>query len=517
MPDKFFQEKHIPQSTTLAGYAALVDRYCVLAPVRNPACVSTGFVKGGHRLIDGWHVFEKRYRPDDDLIGHLIFSLKHEQIDLLILKRIFDSISPEGFAASLESNLTTGNNRKLWFLYEFLTGKTLPLPAVTSTLPLVAILPEEDYFTNLRPEVSHRQRVRNNLLGTMSFCPIVRRTSILASFVEGDYSSKAKALVSEVSPDLLARAASFLLLADTKASFAIEGETPPRSRIERWGRAVQQAGHHELSIVELERLQRILIEDIRFVKPGVRDGMVFVGRRDRSEDPLPEFIPAKPEDIALLLEGLLAANQLMINAKVDPVVQAAAIAFGFVYIHAFFDGNGRIHRCMIHNILARRAFNPPEMVFPVSSVIARRLSDYQKILRGFSSPVMSYIKWRPTLERNVEVLNDTVDLYRFIDFTDAAEFLYDCVAQTINLDVPLEIDYLKRYDKAMIDVMNEVEMPNNMADYFILFMQLNGWKFPKKRRQQGEFAKLTDDEIVRLETIVQKAFDGFPPEAISKV
>jgi Fic family protein len=50
-----------------------------------------------------------------------------------------------------------------------------------------------------------------------------------------------------------------------------------------------------------------------------------------------------------------------------PVLQAAATAFGFVYVHPFQDGNGRVHRCLIQGVLAERVFTPPGMVFPVSS------------------------------------------------------------------------------------------------------------------------------------------------------
>ena len=36
---------------------------------------------------------------------------------------------------------------------------------------------------------------------------------------------------------------------------------------------------------------------------------------------------------------------------------------------------------------------------------------------------MPYMAWRPTPERNVEVLNQTADLYRYFDCTEEAEFL----------------------------------------------------------------------------------------------
>ena len=36
----------------------------------------------------------------------------------------------------------------------------------------------------------------------------------------------------------------------------------------------------------------------------------------------------------------------------NPVIAAAVLAFGFVYIHPFVDGDGRIHRDLIHHVLA---------------------------------------------------------------------------------------------------------------------------------------------------------------------
>jgi hypothetical protein len=100
-----------------------------------------------------------------------------------------------------------------------------------------------------------------------------------------------------------------------------------------------------------------------------------------------------------------------------------ATAFGFVYVHPFEDGNGCLHRCLIHQVLAERKFTPPGMVFPVSSVMLDRIENYRDTLRAHSSPLMNFIDWRPTARRNVEVLNDTADLYRYFDCTDNAEFL----------------------------------------------------------------------------------------------
>jgi hypothetical protein len=64
----------------------------------------------------------------------------------------------------------------------------------------------------------------------------------------------------------------FLLLADSHASFQIEGERPPRKRLECWGRAVLQAGKNELTLDEIIRLHGVLIEDTRFVLRDAFEG-----------------------------------------------------------------------------------------------------------------------------------------------------------------------------------------------------------------------------------------------------
>ena len=72
-------------------------------------------------------------------------------------------------------------------------------------------------------------------------------------------------------------------------------------------------------------------------------------------------------------------------------------------------------------------------------------------------------------QHNVDVQNDTADLYRYFDCTEAAEFLYGCVAQAIDNDLPREIDFLRRNDEAMRRVMNTVEMPDRIAENLIRY------------------------------------------------
>ena len=504
-----FQESLVPPGTKLVGWSALTQALSIQAPVRWPSCVSEKHVKGSRRETGNWRIFDQRYWPGDNFEDHLAFALRHETLDLLILKRIFDAmnkVDKRVIEAFVRATPTGAPNRRAWFFYEMLTGRLLDLPDAKEGATVDA-LGAATYFTG-KARPSRRHRVRDNLLGTAHFCPILRRTATLEKFVAQELGNKASETIGHTRAQLMARAASFMLLADSRASFEIEGERPPRTRLERWGRAVLQAGKNALTLQEIIRLHNILIEDTRFVRAGMRPDGVFLGERDHEGDPLPEFIGAQPSDLDSLMGGMLEANGRMREGDLDPVLQAAVTAFGFVYIHPFQDGNGRLHRCLIHHVLAERKLTPPGMVFPVSSVMLDQIDQYRETLRDHSGPLMNFIEWRPTPERNVEVLNDTADLYRYFDCTKAAEFLYGCVERTVEHDLPREIDYLRRHDEALRRIMNTVEMPDSLAENLVFFIRQNKGKLGKKRRE-NEFAKLTEQEVTAIEAIVREEFEGF--------
>ena len=502
----YFQESVVPDETRLAGWAALVKEFSIKVPVRQPSCVSKKHIKGSQREERNWRVFDKRYWPGDTLADHLIFAFRHETLDLLILKHIFDAVPGDAVAELVRAAPTGVPARRIWYFYEWLTGKTLNLPDAQS-VAAIDLLDPTVYFTS-KPRLSKRHRVRDNLLGTLRFCPMMRRTKALEDFIDRKLDQTACETVGRTGAALVARAASFMLLADSRASFEIEGERPPRNRLERWGRAIMQAGRHKLTVDEIVRLHQLLIEDTRFTQPGLRRDGVFLGERDHNYDPVPEFIGARPENLSDLVGGLIAANDRMSEAGIDPVLQATATAFGFVYVHPLQDGNGRLHRCLIHHVLAERKFTPPGMVFPVSSVMLDRIDRYRTTLQADTGPLMPFIEWRPTPDRNVEVLNDTADFYRYFDYTSTAEFLYGCVRHTVEHDLPREIDYLRRQDEALRRVMDTVEMPDQLAETLIMFIRQNSGALSKKRRQ-GQFAALTDREVAQLEAIVREAFEDF--------
>ncbi|MFD2235450.1 hypothetical protein [Phaeospirillum tilakii] len=118
---------------------------------------------------------------------------------------------------------------------------------------------------------------------------------------------------------------------------------------------------------------------------------------------------------------------------------------------------------------------------------------------------MPFIEWRPTPRQNVEVLNDTADLYRFGDYTDLATFLYECVVQTITRDLPREIDYLAAYDEARRRIQDMIDMPENMLGNLIAVVRQNHGKLAGKRRK-SDVEALSDAEVEAVEQIISDAF-----------
>lgn len=468
----------------------------------------TLFATGEHHRIterDGWRIMTPRHAPNPTLEGHLTFALKYEGLDLAVLKRLFQVTGPAPIEALVRESRTGSYARRIWFLYEWLRGARIDLPDADAGRYVPVVDPELQWPG--REKTASRYRVRDNLPGTREFCPLVFRTKILEKFIGLGLSRRAEAIVADVPRDVLARTAASLLLKDSRSSYAIEGERPPQDRIQRWGRAIREAGGRPIDRDELLRLQKIVLGDARFARLGFRKEGGFVGGHDRDNRmPLPDHISARPEDLPQLIDGMVAFDQGAAQ-NLDAVIAAAILAFGFVCIHPFEDGNGRIHRYLIHHVLAMHGFNPPGVVFPVSAAIQDKINEYRGVLESYSQRLLPLVEWEPTPEFNVRVLNDTGDFYRFFDATPHAEFLYACVQRTIERDLPEETAFLQRYDQFRRQVDASIDMPERLTDLLLRFLHQNGGHL-SNRACEKEFAALTNEEAGRIEAIYAQTFGG---------
>ncbi|WP_342634048.1 Fic family protein [Mesorhizobium waimense] len=255
----------------------------------------------------------------------------------------------------------------------------------------------------------------------------------------------------------------------------------------------------------MQGLARKVLGDARFVRLGFRKEGGFVGQHDRDNRmPLPDHISARPKDLPRLIDGMVAFDQGPAQ-NLDAVIAASILAFGFVYIHSFEDGNGRIHRYLIHHVLAMHGFNPPGVVFPVSTAILDQIDEYRRVLESSSQRLLPLVEWEPTPQFNVRVVNDTADFHRFFDATPHAEFLYACVQRTIERDLPDETAFLQRYDQFRQRMDASIDMPERLTDLLFRFLRQNGSQLSSRDREK-EFAALTDDEARRIEAVYAQTF-----------
>ncbi|TVR87370.1 MAG: cell filamentation protein Fic [Saprospirales bacterium] len=494
-----FHGRKTPEPGSLVGYAFLIAEIERQLEIHVPLPDKLAIVTQKHQRYDTdqWIVYTARHKPVKNTLSHVVFALKYEGIDLYILKKVFQYTKDSPIVRMVKAEPTGKYSRKIWFLYEWLMNKTLDIPDAETGSYIEVVDSQLQYAAS--PVRSTRHRVKNNLPGNRNFCPMIRRTKKLEAFIAKDLSAAIEKGLDSRDRNLLKRTAAFLLLKDSKASFEIEGEYPPDLRARNWGRAIGQAGKNQLTLEEIERLQDIVIGPKKLKHMGLRIREGFIGEHDRETfAPLPDHISAKAKDLRSLMDGLLRANELLQRSEFDPVLAASTIAFGFVFIHPFSDGNGRIHRYLIHHVISRMGFTKGGMIFPVSAAILNRIYQYQEVLESYSSPRLDLIEWEPTPDHSIKILNDTIDLYRYYDLTAQAEFLYECVEETIVQIIPEELDYLEKYDKMSQYINSMVSLPDTKVDLLIKLLHQNKGKLSGKKRKK-EYDELTDEEILLIE------------------
>ena len=187
-------------------------------------------------------------------------------------------MTPEEFLAYVQSKPTGKYARRLWFLYEFLTGTRLPMDDVEQG-NYIDLLDPDQYYTVAPARQVRRQRINDNLLGDGRFCPTIRRTDTLRGFEATDLSQRCREVVARYSPELLKRAMSYLYTKETKSSFEIEHIKPNSTRTERFIALLQMAQSEDFcEKTRLIELQNRIV-DPRFRASDYRTTRIMSARR----------------------------------------------------------------------------------------------------------------------------------------------------------------------------------------------------------------------------------------------
>ena len=505
------------------GYQWLAERYGI-SPVQAFRTDSVIAKARSTRQEDGYvhEYYLPSARPADSLAGHLTFAFKHESIHLEFLARLFDAVPVPDLEAWVRAEPTGQYARRAGFFYEYLTGRQLAFPGVTAG-NYVTALDADTCMTASQPVNNPRWRVRDNLPGTRDYCPLVLRTARVRQAEQYDCAQHLADLEAEFGADVLQRSVVWLTIKESRASFAIEHDEQHVDRVRRFAAVMEQrCGQYEepLSDTALVALQSQIL-GARATRYGVRRSPVFVGEVDGFTEVV-HYIAPHWDDAPALLSGLRSFATR--TAGAPALLRAAVLSFGFVYIHPMSDGNGRISRFLINDVLRRDKAIPAPFILPVSATITSSVVNrrgYDLVLELFSRRLMrKYAEaWRFGAEQVAEdgvrynlqfdAWQDALPAWRYPDMTDHVEYLAQVVKMTIEQEMHKDADYLRSLRVARERVKQVIEGPDADIDRIIRSVRDNGGKLSNKLLQ--EFPPLASgtagQEVV---AVIEAAFTGPP-------
>ncbi len=491
------------------GYAWLIQTYHL--DVLEPASVSYIHDRSDRHSVEQdsrtESYYPRGYDPGDEWAGNLTFALKYEGLNLEVLAALFPMLDSSAVEAYVQESPIGKYARFVWFFYELLTERKLGFPDL-DTGNYLPILDEEREFTipaAFAPRAK-RQRLIVNLLGGKEYCPRIRKTEAIAAFYTADVAASVRALVAAYPDELIGRASRYLYAKETKSSFEIEREKADTKRTTRFIELLKRAGRIDpYGEKELAALQNAIVEE-RYAVNGYRTNQNYVGESIGPTRELVHYIPPKPEALGSLMEGWTSCSRQIRASALDALVLATVAGFGFVYLHPFEDGNGRIHRFLIHDALVATGFTPEGMIFPVSAVMLRRMKEYDAALEAFSKPCMERLQYALDSRGSVTVRGETSGHYRYPDLTRQAEALVSFVQETAQVELSAELEYLSLFDQAAEAVRSLLDMPDRKLELFVRLCIQGKGKVSASKREL--FPEITDGELADLESAVTPIIAG---------
>lgn len=489
------------------GYTWLIERYALQVPApSHQSFISTRSRVGASTGVDVvLELFQPSYRPGPKALEHLAFALKYDDLNLNLLSQLFAQLPQQEVVDYIAAQPNGRYARQIGFLYEFVTGHTLPLPQVASGNYVDLLDPAR--FVVAAPHKNSRWRINDNLLGTSGYCPVIRNTPDMAPFWQADYAEQLRAIGSTVAPELLRRSIDYLYFKETRSSYDIEREQPTAERQERFVAVLRNAGQGRasevLQMANLTQLQNLIVEP-RYAQDGFRTWQNYVGEVLPNRAPRVHYICPPGEQVAALMAGLSACADKMQN--VHPLARAAVLAFGLVFIHPFEDGNGRLHRYLLHDSLTRDGVVPPGMILPISATMLHHMHAYDAALEAYSHPLKALARYQLD-ENEVLTVQNPAQLdgyYRFPDLTAQTLYTLNAVQQTIRDELWAEIHFVRSYDEAREAIQSVVDMPDRQLDRLIKFLYQNKGTLSKAKRHF--FAELSDVELARIGEAYRRAF-----------
>lgn len=322
----------------------------------------------------------------------------------------------------------------------------------------------------------------------------------------------------EFGADVLMRSVVWLSIKESKASFKIEHEDRHVDRIRRFAAAMDRRCGQDGDPLKLESLSQLQADILGMAtRYGLRKSPVIVGHTAGFTNVV-DYIAPHWDHTEQMLDGL---RTTMVRTKGMPSILRAAIAsFGFVYIHPMSDGNGRISRFLVNDVLRRDKAIPEPYIIPISATItdnSRERVAYDRALEVFSKPLMFKYHGHydfgagKTYDDGIESdfnfadYADALPAWRYPDLTRQADFLGHVVRMTIEVEMSREASYLRDIERARRNVKDYLEGPNSDIDQIIRSIRDNHWAISNKARKAFpmlEDARLAESVIDAVRAVL---------------
>ncbi|MCU9528375.1 Fic family protein [Pseudomonas mosselii] len=487
-----------------AGYAWLHETLRLSAiPLRRPAKVLpvTRIQVDGDTLAVPPHVVPKT----DDLLAHLLFALKHEGVNLAILAQALPHIPTHSLEAALAEAPNGIYIRKACFLREAFTHEEVRQHSSVKGAFIPLFDPKQ--YVTMSGERNSRWRVEFNGLGSIGYCATVERTPEIVSLLEHDILGRAREFIQSLTSGLMERVIQNAYHHEVEESFEIEKESPGDLKARKFISLLCLA--HERTPLSEEYL--VLLQNATISNP-LEKAVAFRDEQNHLANALQgaagvKYVPPAPALCRELMEQLMVFGNEA-PSRIDPLIAAAIVSFGFVFLHPFMDGNGRLSRFLIHKALCRSGALENGLLLPVSVAMKREERRYLEALQQFSRPARQFWDVR-YLDQGQYSFTFTGDpaIYRFWDATAGVQFTLEMAQLALEVGLREEVLFLENYDTIVRQINQRYDVRGSDLAILVRVCLMNDGMMSQAAREQ--FQRTVQEEVLdHIELVAQALLQG---------
>jgi hypothetical protein len=492
----------------MIGYEFLLSKITrPMMPPRRPARIAP--VTRKEPRADSLAIPRNVAPTEVDILSHVLFALKHEDLNIAILHEALSLVPAEEMLAALLAQPASAYIRQACFFWEKANGRPLPGDPNNMGGNYVDVFDPETYYTGQVWERHQRYRVNFNGIGPYDYCPVVLRDAKLEA--EGDeVIARLGAWVGDpLNAQILDRVMGWAYLSETRDSYAIEHETPSPGKEQAFLQAMEQLREKTpLSEEYLVQLQNTVISSPLAHEQQFRAHQNWLQRGGHGALSV-RYVPPSPDGMLRLMDGFMR----MANAQDDvpALIKAALVSFGFVYIHPFMDGNGRLSRLLAHHCLNLKGVLPDvngnPAILPLSVAMKKNEKQYLEALESFSKPARALWSVISISDSDFTFQFKSTPLaYAHWSGQQAARFVIDCAKTALEQSLVEETAFLHAYDKAFQLIDKNCDLPDRSINLLIQWIKHNHGKMPERRKNAPEIASLKAEQLAGIERIVATAF-----------